>query len=246
MTRAPLPLPGRFHELSLATDEIRASVEFYERLGFWQAATTDAYAHPYGVLTDGRLYLGLHERDAPSPTLTFVRPGIAGCLDEFAARGIELTLCHVGEETFNQIGFGGPHGEAVRVIEARTYSPTGRSPGESSLCGDFAEVSLPVIDFAAAQSFFEPLGFVATEEAQAPYLHLPLTSDHLDLAFHRSGTFEEPLIVFRAPDMAQRIERLRTLGVELDRPLPRGVGRGPNALLRSPEGTHLLLLQGED
>lgn len=246
MAAAPLPLPGRFHELSLATEDIRASVEFYERLGFSQAATADTYTHPYGVLTDGRLYLGLHHRHAPSPTLTFVRAGLARCLDEFAARAIELTLCRVGEDEFNEIGFEGPSGEAVRVIEARTYSPTERSPAETSLCGDFAEVSFPATDFAAAQAFFEPLGFVATEEVESPYVHLPLTSDHLDLAFHRPRTFDTPLIVFRAPDMQERIERLGTLGFDVDHAMPRGVSRSANALLVSPEGTHLLLLQGEE
>ncbi|HEX4619837.1 MAG TPA: VOC family protein, partial [Steroidobacteraceae bacterium] len=120
---AQLPPPGRFHELSLATDDIRASVDFYERLGFSETSTSDIYPHRYGVLTDGRIHLGLHERRAASPILTFVRPGIADCLDEFAALGIELTLRRVGEDVFNEIGFEGPHGESVRVIEARTYSP---------------------------------------------------------------------------------------------------------------------------
>jgi catechol 2,3-dioxygenase-like lactoylglutathione lyase family enzyme len=246
MAHAPLPLPGRFHELSLATEDIRASVEFYERLGFTQAATTDSFAHPYGVLTDGRLYLGIHQRRAPTPTLTFVRPGIAAHVDEFAARGIDLTLCHTADEVFNEIGFEGPAGEAVRVIEARTYSPAAHAPGEVSLCGDFAEVSFPAADFAAAQAFWEPLGFVATEELAQPYAHLPLTSDHLDLAFHRPHTFAEPLLVFRAPDMQQRIERLGALGVISAAPLPRGVPRTSGALLVSPEGTQLLLLTGED
>lgn len=241
MARAPLPPPGRFHELSLATDDIRASVEFYERLGFSQTVTTDSYAHPYGVLTDGTLHLGLHQRRTASPTLTFVRPGIAACLAEFAALGIELSLCRTGEEVFNEIGFEGPHGESVRVIEARTYSPAHRSPGEVSLCGDFAQLSLPATDFAAAQAFWEPLGFVATEEVEAPYVHLPLTSDHLDLAFHRPRTCDTPLLVFRAADMPQRIERLRSLGVAEDA-LPRGIARETSALFSSPEGSLLLLL----
>jgi len=245
MARAPLPPPGRFHELSLATEDIRASVEFYERLGFSQTATTDAYAHPYGVLTDGRLYIGLHQRRAASPTLTFVRPGVAACLAEFAALGIELTLCRTGEEVFNEIGFEGPHGESVRVIEARTYSPALRSRGEVSLCGDFAQLSLPATDFAAARSFWEPLGFVATGEAEAPYLHLPLTSDHLSLAFHRPRTFAAALLVFRAADMRERIERLRALGVA-EEALPRGIARETNALLSSPEGTRLLLLPDDE
>jgi catechol 2,3-dioxygenase-like lactoylglutathione lyase family enzyme len=245
MAHAPLPPPGRFHELSLATDDIRASVEFYERLGFSHTTTTDTYAHPYGVLTDGRIHVGLHQRRAASPTLTFVRPGIAACLAEFAALGIELSVCRTGEEVFNEIGFEGPHGESVRVIEARTYSPAERSPREVSLCGDFAHLSLPASDFAAARTFWEPLGFVATEEVAAPYLYLPLTSDTLELAFHRPRTFAAPLIVFRAADMAQRIERLRALGVA-EEALPRGVAREANALLVSPEGTTLLLLSGTD
>jgi len=241
-----LPLPGRFHELSLATDDIRASVEFYERLGFSQTATTDTYTHPYGVLTDGRLYLGLHERRAPSPTLTFVRAHLAAQLEEFARHGIELTFRHTGEEVFNEIGFEGPHGEAVRVIEARTYSPAEREGAEPSLCGDFAELSLPAADFVVAQAFWELLGFVATQELESPYVHLPLTSDRLDIAFHRPRTFEAPLIVFRAGDMAERIARLDSLGIATDEPLPRGIAHGENALLVSPEGTHLLLLQGEE
>ena len=241
MAHAPLPPPGRFHELSLATADIRASVEFYERLGFSQTATADTYSHPYGVLTDGRLYLGLHQRRAASPILTFVRPGVAASLAEFAALGIELTLCHTGEEVFNEIGFEGPHGESVRVIEARTYSPAERGQGEVSRCGDFAQVSLPATDFDAARAFWEPLGFVATDEAETPYVHLPLTSDHLELAFHRPRTFEAPLLVFRAADMPQRIAALRTLGVE-EEALPRGLARDANALFTSPEGTQLLLL----
>jgi len=245
MARAPLPPPGRFHEVSLATGDIRASVEFYERLGFTQTATTDTYAHPYGVLTDGRIYLGLHQRRAASPTLTFVRPGVAASLAEFAALGIGLTLCRTGEEVFNEIGFEGPHGESVRVIEARTYSPAVRSRGEVSLCGDFAQLSLPAADFAAARSFWEPLGFVAIDEVEAPYVHLPLTSDTLELAFHRPRTFEAPLLVFRAADMRARIERLRSLGVAGEA-LPRGIPREVNALLSSPEGTQLLLLSDDE
>ena len=72
---------GRFHEISITTADIRASVEFYERLGFTQAPTTDAWSHPYGVLTDGRLFIGLHQRRVPTPVLTFVHPGIATHLD---------------------------------------------------------------------------------------------------------------------------------------------------------------------
>ncbi len=233
---------GRFHEVSLETADIRESVAFYEQLGFSQATTADTWEHPYGVLTDGRLFLGLHQRRSPSPTLTFVRPGIAEHLAEFTDRGIELTVCRTGNEIFNEIGFSDPCGQNIAILEARTYSPVSRRVADVSLCGYFEEVSLPCADFDAAKAFWEPLGFVATDEVDAPYLHLPLTSDHLDIAFHRPRTHDAVLLVFSDPDMPARLARLRELGFEPSAALPRGLAADSNAMLEAPEGTTLLLL----
>ena len=245
-THAPLPLAGTFHEFSVAVDEARSAVAFYERLGFTQATTTDTFTHPYGVLTDARLFIGLHQRGGPSPTLTFVRPGIAESLAAFAAAGIHLSRCRTGEEVFNEIAFSDPFGHEIAVLEARTYSPVARADTEVSLCGDFAEVSLPARDFSAAQAFWEPLGFVAAEETQAPYPHLTLTSDHLDLAFHAPEVCARPMLVFRAADMAARLERLRTLGLAPE-PVPASVqGGAGSALLEAPGGTPLLLLEATE
>lgn len=233
---------GRFHEISITTPDIRASVEFYERLGFAHAPTGDTWSHPYGVLTDGRLFIGLHQDSFASPLLTFVRAGIAQHVADFEARGIELAFARTGDDRFNEIGFADPAGQMVRVLEARTYSPPGRSAAKVSLCGYFAEFSIPTADFEAARSFWEPLGFVATDEVESPYLHLPLTSDHLNVAFHRPRALDRPMLVFAEPDMAGRIARLRELDVPVSSDLPRGLDADANALLESPEGTALLLL----
>jgi len=236
---------GRFHEVSLATTDIRASVEFYERLGFTHAQTSDTYSHPYGVLTDGRIFLGVHQRRFAAPALTFVHEGIIAFADVLEARGIEIDSRRVGNEVFNEIGFRDPSGQPVRVIEARTFSPVARRPEETSLCGYFAEFSLPTTKFDEAKSFWEPLGFVATEEPDAPYAHLPLTSDHLDLAFHQPRTLDQPMLVLRDPGMRERLARIRALGVKETGELPRGLPEKGNALIESPEGTRLLLLEGE-
>ena len=49
---------GRFLEYSLATPDIRASLDFYTKLGFSQAEVGEAWPHPYAVVTDGRICLG--------------------------------------------------------------------------------------------------------------------------------------------------------------------------------------------
>jgi catechol 2,3-dioxygenase-like lactoylglutathione lyase family enzyme len=244
MSGAPLPLLGTFHEVSCSVPDVRAAVEFYERLGFVQAPTSDTFAHLYGVLTDGRLAIGLHQRAGPTPVLSFVRPGIAACLGALADAGLELTRARTGEEEFNEVELTDPFGHALAVLEARTFSPVARGPGETSLCGDFAEVSLPVADFAAAQSFWEPLGFVADTEVHSPYSYLPLTSDHLDISFHSPAVCARALLVFRDAAMPARIARLRELGI-----VPaagRGSGPGGGTLIETPDGTPLLLLPAEE
>jgi catechol 2,3-dioxygenase-like lactoylglutathione lyase family enzyme len=248
MAGSPLPLLGTFHEASIAVKDVREAVEFYERLGFSHATTNDTLAHPYGVLTDGRLFLGLHQRRGASPVLTFVRPGVAESVPAFAAAGLALSICRTGEHVFNEIGLLDPFGHALAVLEARTYSPVPRAHAEVSLCGDFSEVSLPVTDFAAAREFWEALGFVAAEEVREPYPHLPLTSDYLDVSFHHPGACARAMLVFRDPEMRARIARLGELGVPLSPLAPRGAAHGPAhgpALLESPDGTPLLLIESE-
>lgn len=236
---------GHFHEISLETADIRASVEFYEQLGFCQATTTDTWSHPYGVLTDGRIFLGLHQRRVTSPAVTFVHPEVAGLVPVFESRGLPLTVRHTEPEVFNQIGFRDPFGQPISVLEARTYSPVARSPVKMSLCGYFDEFSMPATNFEVAKEFWEPLGFVATDELDMPYVRLPLTSDYLNIAFHRPRTLDRPMLVFSDADMPIRIARLRDAGISLSDDLPRGLNASENALIESPEGTPLLLLQSE-
>jgi catechol 2,3-dioxygenase-like lactoylglutathione lyase family enzyme len=233
---------GKFHEISVETPDIAESVAFYERLGFTQVGTTDTWPHPYGVLTDGKLFLGLHQFKFPSPTITYVRPDIASYAHVIEKHGIELAWKRVGEDAFNEIGFFDPSGQPVRLQEAATHFAADREPGEPSLCGDFAEFSLPAGEFAPMREFWEPLGFVALDENETPYIRMAMTSDYIDLAVHRPRTLDAPMLVFAAADMGERIERLRTQGVEFSADLPRGLDPRHSALLRAPEGTALLLV----
>jgi hypothetical protein len=232
---------GRFHEISVETPDIAESVAFYERLGFTQCGTTDTWTHPYGVLTDGKLFLGLHQFKFPSPTLTYVHAGVAHHAHTLEARGIELAWKRTGEDAFNEFGFLDPSGQAVRVQEASTHFSSEKDARDTSLCGDFAEFSIPAADFEPLRAFWEPLGFVAMGESDAPYLRMSMTSDHLDLAVHRPRTLDRPMLVFAAADMGERIERIKALGIATSDELPRGLDPRHCALLEAPEGTALLL-----
>jgi catechol 2,3-dioxygenase-like lactoylglutathione lyase family enzyme len=236
---------GRFHEIGISTADIRASVEFYERLGFSHAHTADTWPHPYGVLTDGRLFLGLHQMPMDSPVLTFVHADVARYARELESQGVQLAYQRTAEHEFNTIGLKDPAGQMIVLIEARTFSPVSRRREHASLCGYFAEFSMPSADFAAAKAFWEPLGFVAIEETELPYPHVAFTSDHLDIAFHSPRILERPVLVFRDQGMRERIAKLRDLATGTWRDPPRGLSSSNNALLAAPEGTELLFLDEE-
>jgi len=235
-------LLGRFHELSVATTDIAASVEFYERLGFTQAPTGDTWPHPYGVVSDGRIALGLHQAPERS-ALTFVHPEVAAHCALLEQHGLALAWRRTDRECFNEVGFTAPGGQLVMLIEARTYSPPQRGSDEHSLCGEFSELSLPVPDLDEAARYWESLGLVALEVSERPWPHRPLAADHLSLSLHPAALFARPLLVFAEAGMQRRLQRLSELGVML-RPL-RALNAAANALLQAPEGTLLALTDAE-
>jgi catechol 2,3-dioxygenase-like lactoylglutathione lyase family enzyme len=236
---------GRFHEISLETRDIRASVEFYERLGFTHAQTGETWTHPYGVLTDGRIYLGLHQHTIGAPALSFVQPDVIGRAKHLQQCGFELEKVRAGDEAFNEIALRDPSGQLIRVLEARTYSPVARRPEQTSICGYFCELSTPSDDAAALREFWEKLGFIASD-AQEPYQRLTLTSDHLNLAFHSPRLYNRPMLVFSDSDMPQRLARMQALGIAPSGSVPKSLEPLRSALIEAPEGTCLLLISQDD
>jgi catechol 2,3-dioxygenase-like lactoylglutathione lyase family enzyme len=237
---------GRFLEIGVATPDITASVLFYERLGLTQLITSDAWPHRYGVLSDSRLHLGLHERDMPSPTITFVLPELARSVTRLRAAQFEPELTVFGEDSLHQVWLRDPAGHSATLLEARTYSPAPPASAVQSICGYFSHLSLPEQDFEAAREFWERAGFVALGEEDHPMPHLPLTSDHLDLAFHQRRTFDAPMLVFECADIGSTLTQLQQLGIPLSKELPRGLDRKRHGLIESPDGTLLLLVPAAD
>ncbi|MFT3906969.1 MAG: VOC family protein [Steroidobacteraceae bacterium] len=233
-------LMGRFLEVGIATRNIAASVSFYERLGLWQLTAGDTWSHPYGVLTDGRLVIGLHQRSQPELSISFVRPGLASHLQELRSRGISPHYTRLGEEDFHELQLHDPTGQSVTLLEARTYSPSDNGGGRS-LCGYFSALSLPALDFDTAQAFWDHAGFLPHEPQEAPYPHLLLGGERMNLALHRPRFFDAPLLVFELDDAATQLAQLRDRGFSFSSELPRNLPADSNALLESPDGTYLLL-----
>ena len=230
---------GRFLEISIHCPAVRESLEFYQRLGLELAVTNDIWRHQYAVVTDGKVALGLHAYDFPSPSLTWIHPGLATYLPSLADAGIEFEFLKTGEDEFHEAGFRDPDGQMVTILEARTFSPP-TTARITPVTGFFREYRFPVRRTAGSAAFWEPLGFVAMHTADGDGA-LVLASDGIDLCVFE-GRSEPPVVVYASPDLADTAAELMTRGV-VGRPAEDPLGGAEALELTAPEGTRLLIVQ---
>jgi catechol 2,3-dioxygenase-like lactoylglutathione lyase family enzyme len=233
-------LLGRFLEFSLATPDIQASLNFYLKLGFSEAQVGETWAHPYAVVTDGRICLGLHQVDMAA-SLTFVKPDLLKSVVALERSGIEFDYRRLGNDVFNELGWQDLSGQRVRLIEARTFSPSKRRGNDTSLCGYFIEIALPTANVEAAKGYWENFGFVGMDEPDDPVPHITCTSDFIDLGLYAAGALRRATLRFEVDDVGGALARLADCGVIPNGNPPPALRGIPAVALIAPEGTPLLI-----
>jgi catechol 2,3-dioxygenase-like lactoylglutathione lyase family enzyme len=235
---------GRFLEFSLATPDIQASLDFYTRLGFSQAQVGEAWPHPYAVVTDGRICLGLHQEAIPAPSMTFVKPGLLKHLGALEELGLEFEFRHLGNDVFNEVGWLDPSGQLIRLVEARTFSPSKRLGTDTSRCGYFLEIALPAPSPDAAKAYWEHFGFVGIDEMDDRLPHVSCTSDYIDLGLYGPSHLRRSTLRFEVDDVDGTLARLAEFGISSTGEIPLPLRQVPAAVLVAPEGTPILLCSG--
>jgi hypothetical protein len=221
---------GQFLELSVWSRDIRASIAFWEALGFAHGTVGDTWSHRYAVLGDGRLVLGLHEYEFDSPSVTWVRPELAQALPALAALGIEFDFAKTGPEEFNEAGFRDPAGQVITLLEARTWSPGLSHAPPARVLGYFREYRYPAPDPGASAAFWERLGLIRDEGAEGPRA----IAGGISLA--PSDSVTRPQLLFEHPDETVLRKALETRGF---RPEP---ARGGGLALQAPDGLQLRIV----
>jgi hypothetical protein len=215
-------------------------MDFYARLGFSEAEVGEAWSHPYAVMTDGRVCLGLHQQSDFPSSLTFVKPDLLAHLLNFETLGLEFEIRRLGNDVFNEVGWQDGSGHLIRLVEARTFSPSKRKPLDSSMCGYFAELGLPAADANAAKTFWERLGFVGMEEPHAPLPHVACTSDSIDIGLYLPAHLPEPTLLFEVENLDKARTEIADRGVTPSARVPAPL-KASAMLLHAPEGTPILI-----
>lgn len=187
---------GQFLEVALVTADTGGRWQQLQELGFAPAAAGDIWPHAYGVVACEGLALGLHAQGADDLSVVFVRPEVAALHRELSARDIDIETARLGSDVFNELTLREPGGLALRVIEARSFSPPSRLPARTGL-GRFVGLSLPCRDPAAAEDFWRSLGYgIAASETSLEGFAVAGTP----LACHPRQAMREPVLVFRGEE----------------------------------------------
>lgn len=233
-------MAARFLEVSLPSADIVESIRFYTRLGFRELATGDILQHRYGVVTDGRLCIGLHDREQAGPAFTMIMQDLAE-----TARRIDDTMvagARLDDESFNELLLSDRDRHQLALFEARTFSPAdaGERP---SLLGHCLEYTLPVRDALEAARFWAPYAprLLAVEEARP--MHFRFDAGGMPIGLSERSRERQAFASFQCADLAAAGLAVDAAGASLE---PAG-DRAPGAIawLRSPEGLGIALYESD-
>src|SRR6478735_9515910 len=182
---------GRFLELALTTPDTGGAWQQYQKWGFAPAETGDIWSHAYGVVACDGLAIGLHAK-GEEPSLVFVRADVAALHRELTARGVEVESARLGADVFNELTLREPGGMAIRVLEARSFSPPLELPEQTAL-GRFASLSLPCADMEEAAAFWARHD-MPTEPIADPWEGLAVAGTRL--AYHARRSLPDPALLF--------------------------------------------------
>jgi catechol 2,3-dioxygenase-like lactoylglutathione lyase family enzyme len=207
---------GRFHEISISTRDLAASLRFYEMLGFARGSIGDAWPHPYAVASLGGLTLGLHEYRFPSPSFTSVHAGIPETLERYREAGAVIAFAKTGPDCFNEFGLRDPAGHMITLLERPTHPDDAFDPSRvSPAVGEFLAFSLPSAAPEVSAGFWRALG-ARPIDGRPCWPALWLDAAGLVVAIHDEAVLDRPALVFHRHGVA------------------------PGTRLESPEGTLLV------
>ena len=226
---------GNVVQIAIGVPDLEESASFYETLGFAKLAENDT-PWPWKQYSDGQNLLLLNQDGNRYIGLNYFSPHIAEIVAAIEARGVTFLSKQQREDGRLQMAiFADDQGLMVGLIN---HDPTGMKlpSGESmSKCGTFGEFSLGVENFQKASHFWQQFGFTETYASSDPYPWGILTDEMIVLGLHQTNEFKGPCLTYFEPDMAARIEELKTAGLAID----------DNGILNGPAGETLFLFSGD-
>ncbi len=176
-----------------------ASFEFYRSLGFTShPGRRSRCRDPYVALFDGDVAIGLHERDAAGPACS--RSFGRGCAITCARFGSSASRSNTRtsrDDEFNMSCFTDPDGQAITLLEARTFRARRMGPPQRAGVRRVLRVQPRDAFDRGVARFWQPLGFAPSPTGEAPHAWQRLAGHGLVLGLHRGALSSGPELSLR-------------------------------------------------
>jgi len=231
----------RFLELSIACDDVLHSLTFFQELGFQAIETNDIWDYPYVVISDGRCYLGLHQKEhfeqiSPITRFAFAHNEVEDVIRALADEPHHLAFYDLdSDDKVQHCLFQAPSGFGTHIIAARPFSPLS-IPKKSEL-GYFRAFLLPHNDAKSSTGYWEKLGLLLMEDEEN-VIHISTTDMHVI-----AGSFpslKEPALLFEHEDPESIFPHLARFGIAVDMP-ENGLPMDGFFCIKTPQGIDLIV-----
>lgn len=226
---------GRFLEFGVQTPDIIESLHFYKILGFTELESADVYSHKYAVVSDGELSIGLHSKGFAPQAVTFVQQDLARHARSMTDHGYDFDFMRLYEDVFNMLGFRDLDGNAVMMVEARTFNMSEEAENDSA-CGSWFELTLPAKDTVHSARFWAPIAPTLLQMREEPTIHMRFDATGVALGLSESIALKGPSLCFRCHDRDRLMALLEQHGFQHEK-FP-GF-EGAFVAIYAPEGTTL-------
>lgn len=237
---------GDVVQISIGVPDLAESVAFYAQLGFSRIAA-NLEPWPWAQFSDGRNLILLNQDGNEYVGLTYFATDVAEKVAAMEQAGVPFLNKQVGNGRIHSAIFADQNGLMVGLINheaAEMPHPTGFPLCD---CGKFGELAVAVHDFGETAAFWQQFGFAARHTSNEPYPWGIFSDEQIVLGFHETTDFgvNGPALTYFAPNMPERIERVRKAGIVFASEMADEEGVVRNATLKGPAGEAIFMFEGE-
>ncbi|MBT8141409.1 MAG: hypothetical protein HKN88_00350 [Gammaproteobacteria bacterium] len=208
----------RFLELSVPAANVLNSLTFFQQLGFTSIHTNDIWNYPYGVISDGRCFIGLHDANhyqvtGEHPRLSFVHEHVAPLLNGLQDSDFSVLHAETDEDRFQHASLKGIDNIPLHIMAARSFSPPSGHQRKDSLLGYFRGVVLLTANLHKAEKFWNDVGLLVMpiEEEQC----LMVSSNRLNMLLLEKNASDQCGLLFEHPQPESLFAQFARFGITL-------------------------------
>ena len=218
---------GDVNAITITSTDLEKSLKYYQLLGFNELFRAD-FPFPWIQITDGALLIMLRQDKIPYIALTYYVKDMEKVIADLTQSGISPKPMPTPdkmiqrylistEEGYNLTlvtyvdGFSQPPGNTMLTMKPHDYNNPEKY--ENKTCGMFGELAFPVNNLENSTTFWEKLGFKSLSKKAAPYPWAILSDGLAIVGIHQTNHFTSPTITFFASDMKDKIEKLKSDGL---------------------------------